>query len=193
MVKKIFYIDGSSKCPRKIQKALEQMDIRITCFTSPNECMESIKTEECHLLLSGAELKKQDGIKFLSQVKQTTPSLPVLILVNIGDIKTTVRAIKAGAADCIEKPIKKECLPVIKSVLNKSIKQTSQLDKTLSDIEITILQFILEGRTNKEISVLLERSRRTIEVHRRNIMQKFSANNVVDLMKKSASIGLLEI
>ncbi len=193
MSKTIFYIDGSSKCPDKIQNALTLLNINVTCFTSALECIESIKTKECHMLLSSAESDQHDGIKFISQVKKIIPSLPIVLLVNVGDIKTTVRAIKAGATDCLEKPVKKEHLPVIQSVLNKSVSQTKQLNKTLSDIELKILQLILAGRTNKEIALSLERSQRTIEVHRKSIMQKFNANNVVDLMRKSASIGLLEL
>lgn len=193
MPKKIFYIDESEKCPDKIQNALEQMGINVTCFTCHIECMESIKNRECHLLLSSADLEQTDGIKFLKSIKQITPTLPIVLLVNAGDIKTTVYAIKAGATDCFEKPISEEHIPVIEYVLKESTSQINQIDKTLSDIEIKILQLILAGRTNKEIALSLKRSQRTIEVHRRSIMKKFEANNVVDLIRKSASIGLLEM
>ena len=193
MSKKIFYVDSSGKCPDKIQDALEQMGINVSCFISPFECLDSIKTCECHLLLSGSELEKLDGIKFLKQVKQIIPSLPIVLLVNPGDIKTTVRAVKAGASDCFEKPIQQQHLTTIKSIVENSLPQMRKLNNTLSDIEIKVLHLILNGKTNKEIAVLLQRSERTIEVHRRSIMRKFNAINVVDLMRKSVAMGLLEI
>ena len=47
--------------------------------------------------------------------------------------------------------------------------------------------------SNKEIAVLLHRSARTIEVHRAHLMQKLGVDNLVDLVKRVASMGLVDL
>ncbi|MFH1884016.1 MAG: LuxR C-terminal-related transcriptional regulator, partial [Planctomycetota bacterium] len=49
------------------------------------------------------------------------------------------------------------------------------------------------GKSNKEIAYLLHRSVRTIEVHRSHLMRKLDVDNVVDLVKRAAMMGLVEL
>jgi DNA-binding NarL/FixJ family response regulator len=73
-------------------------------------------------------------------------------------------------------------------------KHTDQyLTKPLTKTEMKILHLILNGKSNKEIASLLHRSVRTIEVHRSHIMRKFDADNLIDLFKRAAIIGLVEL
>ena len=55
--------------------------------------------------------------------------------------------------------------------------------ETLTPREVAVLKLITQGLTSREAGQLLEISPRTIEFHRANIMQKFSARNVADLMR----------
>ena len=66
--------------------------------------------------------------------------------------------------------------------------QNITADKLLSKTERVVLQFIVEGKTNKEIAITLNRSTRTIEDHRSHIMQKLGANNIAELIQKAASL-----
>ena len=58
--------------------------------------------------------------------------------------------------------------------------------KSLTKAEIRILRFIIEGYTNKKIALMLHRSIRTVEEHRRHIMEKLKVHNVGDLVKVAA-------
>jgi DNA-binding NarL/FixJ family response regulator len=62
--------------------------------------------------------------------------------------------------------------------------------KSLSKKEMAILRLILQGSSNKEIAQILHRSIRTVEDHRRYIMRKLNVDNVVDLVKRAAVMGL---
>ncbi|WP_236782739.1 LuxR C-terminal-related transcriptional regulator [Anaerohalosphaera lusitana] len=61
----------------------------------------------------------------------------------------------------------------------------------LTPAETKIFELILEGYSNKEIAKMLHRSVRTIEDHRARIMKKAGAENVVELVKKAFSLGLI--
>jgi DNA-binding CsgD family transcriptional regulator len=64
--------------------------------------------------------------------------------------------------------------------------------KPLTRSERIVLCLILEGISNKRIAYILERSERTVEVHRGRIMRKLGVDNVVDLVKKSTAMGWTE-
>jgi DNA-binding CsgD family transcriptional regulator len=51
---------------------------------------------------------------------------------------------------------------------------------------------ILQGKTNREIANNLHRSIRTVEDHRLHIMRKLNVENVVDLVKRAAAMGITE-
>ncbi len=80
---------------------------------------------------------------------------------------------------------------------NKSITELSQgiipvenrFD--LTGKELQILELVLSGLTNKEISEKLGKSKRTVETHRFNLMRKMDVKNLIDLSKKTQQYGLI--
>ena len=81
------------------------------------------------------------------------------------------------------------------NLINKSqsVHSEPRMVKPLTRTEKKILHLILNGKSNKEIASLLHRSVRTIEVHRSHIMRKFDADNLIDLFKRAAAMGLVEL
>jgi DNA-binding NarL/FixJ family response regulator len=61
----------------------------------------------------------------------------------------------------------------------------------LSKRETEVLQLIADGMTNAEIAEKLFTSKRTIETHRQNIIEKTQAKNTAALIKFAMSNGLL--
>ena len=76
---------------------------------------------------------------------------------------------------------------------SQSVHAEPHMAKPLTKTEKKILHLILNGKSNKEIASLLHRSVRTIEVHRSHIMRKFDADNLIDLFKRAAAMGLVEL
>ncbi|QWX83533.1 response regulator transcription factor [Cellulophaga sp. HaHaR_3_176] len=61
----------------------------------------------------------------------------------------------------------------------------------LTSKELQILELILSGLTNKQISEKLENSKRTVETHRFNLMRKMDVKNLIDLSKKAQEYNLV--
>lgn len=74
--------------------------------------------------------------------------------------------------------------------LGRSVVDRSGPGPVLTPIQMKVLRLILKGLSNKQIAHQMHRSGRTIEVHRANIMHKFKAHNLAQLIKKSAELGL---
>ena len=65
------------------------------------------------------------------------------------------------------------------------------INEPLTKREVQILRSILEGKTNKQIALMLSRSRRTIEYHRNRLMRKLNAHNTVELVKRAVALGIV--
>lgn len=102
--------------------------------------------------------------------------------------------IKAEAIDFLEKPLESETFfHKIKSILKQNHDINKLMNRSLTKTEIKVLKLVIKGHSNKDIAYLLNRSKRTVEAHRANIMGKFCVDNFAELIKKSSSIGLVEL
>ncbi|MHC4518954.1 MAG: response regulator transcription factor [Planctomycetota bacterium] len=193
MVRQVFYAEGEKGSTDVIRAALRQLDLRVKQFGNVEQCLACLGTQECHLLISDARRPAEEGLRLLAGARRIKPSVPVVLLVDRGDIQTAVCAMKGQAADCLERPPESARLvSAIGSVLKNSDRGSLPPDHLLSKTEKTVLQLILEGNTTAEVARMLSRSRRTVEVHRSHIMEKLEARDVVDLVRTCFRMGLLE-
>jgi two-component system response regulator TtrR len=63
----------------------------------------------------------------------------------------------------------------------------------LTQSERRVLGLVIDGKSNKAIASMLNRSKRTVEVHRANAMRKLDVDNVIDLVKRTAEMGLVDL
>ena len=188
----IFIVDDESKVLEVIGETLEQVGLNVSCFASATDCLEQLGSRKCDLLITDLRMPEMDGIQLLRLARLVTPFVPVLIVTGYGDIPTAIEAVKAGADDFIEKPLdKKGFVDKVKSMLGENGSRTDMpCVKSLTLSESRVLKLVIDGKTNKEIANLLNRSKRTVEVHRARVMRKLGVDNVIDLVKRSAAMGL---
>jgi two-component system response regulator FixJ len=188
---KIFYVDGQARAGA-VRRALAGSRRHVTHFTSTADCLASIRARVCHLLILSVSRGDSAGLHQVIEAREAAPWLPIVVLVDRADIKTAVRVMKAGAADCLERPLDLDQLGVVvESALDLAPGPERPQPGQLSAVEERVLRLTLEGRTCKEIGALLYRSPRTIEAHRRRLKEKLGATNVVDLVRKAVSLGWL--
>ncbi|WP_175416262.1 response regulator transcription factor [Aggregatimonas sangjinii] len=88
---------------------------------------------------------------------------------------------------------------LVNSLLNPSTKISKNSNSEgrtskpfdLTNKEIQVLELVLSGLTNKQISEKLQNSKRTVETHRFNLMRKMDVKNLMDLSKKAQEFGLV--
>ena len=189
----VFFVDDEPNIRKVVGETLEEFGLKVSCFACAADCLYQLNPLKCDLVVADVKMPKMDGIELLTEIKRIAPWLPVLLITGYGDIPMAVRAIKAGAVDFIEKPLDKESfLYKVKSILYKShISDLRIIRKPLTKNEEIVLELISRGKTNKEIATLLNRSIRTVEVHRSHIMRKFGVNNFAEMLKRAAAMGLI--
>ena len=189
--KDIFLVDDEPDVCLVVSRTLESLGCRVTCFSSGTDCLRQLRSKPCDLLISDVKMPDMDGLELLTKVKRMVPSLPILIVTGYGSIPMVVTALKAGAADFLEKPLDRQSLrSTVTSLLDPDGRPHPRVDQVLTKTEASVLELILDGKSNSEIAKILCRSRRTIEDHRANILRKFSVDNLVDLVKRVAVVRL---
>jgi two-component system response regulator FixJ len=161
-------------------------------FATPDQCLQSLGTHRYDLVLVDCGGDTSGALELVTKAQQMARQTPAVLFVERGDVRAAVRAIKAGATDCVEKPIEAtRLIPALNAVLGQTEFRSPDGGMVLTKTEDIVLHAILEGGTNREIADLLHRSRRTVEVHRRNIMRKLGATTVVSLVRRSMSLAQL--
>ena len=118
-------------------------------------------------------LKRKNGSVFYADVD----SLPVTL---------------AGRAYLMS--VFRETLPTkAKSILQRGALADSYTGKPLTTSEMRVLRLIVGGLSNREIAQLLHRSIRTIENHRAHLMHKLGVRRSVELVKRAAAMGVVEL
>ena len=187
----VFFVDDDAGIRKLISEELKGIDCNVSCFANAFDCLEWLDKENCNLLITDVKMPGMDGLALLSRVKRIAPWVSVIVITGFGDIPMSVKALKLGAADFIEKPLdRKAFLNKVKTILQQNDFADASTDRGLTKVEKKILKMILEGMANKKIAHILKRDIRTVERHRSDIMHKFGVHNIVDLVKKTALINL---
>lgn len=188
--KHIIFVDDEPQVCKAVEQTLSR-DFDVSCFESGHKCLEALDKCDCDLVITDVNMPGMSGLELLAKVKRTNPALPVLVVTGYGEVPLAVRAMKAGAADFIQKPLDRENLLHLVRTLTD---QTGSIDhlvaKKLTDAEKQVLHLIVSGMTNKDIALHLHRSVRTVEQHRSHIMRKLDVTNLVDLVKVATGMDL---
>ncbi len=134
-----------------------------------------------------------DGLEVQETLRQQGVTLPIIIMTGHGDVPLSVRAMKAGAIDFIEKPFEKQVLLAALEVgfdaLRRSdsgrekAKDAAVQLQVLTPREREVLDGLAEGLPNKTIAYDLGISPRTVEIHRANLMTKLGVRSLSEALR----------
>ena len=187
----IFVVDDDECILAAASTIIQSAQLECTCFPDGVRCLQAFDARKCDLLITDVKMPGKDGIEVLKEALHIAPWLPVIVMTSYADVPLSVQALKAGAYDFIEKPFKAdEFLGVIRLALKQTDWDGDVLGQALTKTERIVLRLILQGMCNRRIAYVLQRSERTIEVHRGHVMQKLGVDNIVDLVKRATAMGI---
>ena len=199
---RVHIVDDDESFRKAIERHLKYAGYEVATYASAEHLLERLPSESvpgCILLdvripgLSGPELQER-----LSELGST---LPIIFLTGYPDIRTTVRAIKAGADDFLTKPVSSEELlqAVRRAIAHHEVTRglKSKLDKVLAHVsaltprEREVFELVVRGDTNKQVARALGCTERTIKAHRHRVMEKMRAQSLAELVSLAERIGVL--
>ena len=189
----VFVVDNDKALFKAVATMLENIGLETISFTSAEDFLKAYDPEQPGCLLLDVRLPGMDGLKLQAELVERDIRMPIIFITGYGDIPMVVQAMKMGAFDFIEKPFRK--LLLYESIKNAialagELWQNQKKRKTinnnlisLSDRERQVMDLLLDGKVDKQISQELSIGARTVAFHRANIMKKMNAGSVIELAK----------
>ena len=191
----VFIIDDDASVRDAISNLLESVGLNAQTFGSTEEFLAVPRTEAASCLVLDVMLPGMRGLEFQEMLKKNGVSIPIIFITAHGDIPMTSKAMKAGAIEFLAKPFPKEDLL---AAIHRGLKldltlRQQQADRTslqsrfeqLSPREREVMDLVVTGIINKQIAGQLGISEVTVKIHRRQVMEKMSAESLADLVRMS--------
>jgi len=152
------------------------------------------------VVLTDLRMPGMDGIAMAEQLSDAPMPPPIVFLSAHGDVPATVRAMRDGAIDFLEKPVQEDALfEAIGRAVARSREQVSRLEglrelrekyETLTPRERQVFALVVSGLINKEVAWELGVCEKTIKVHRARVVEKMKARSLPDLVRMAARLGI---
>ncbi len=198
----VYIVDDNPAVRDAIRWLVRQVGLDAQTFASAQEFLAAFKPGMRGCLVLDIRMPGLSGLDLQDRLVQSGIQLPVIIVTGHGDVPITVRAMKAGAFEFLQKPFNDQALlDAIQAALEKYDALWRQEDKrsqasrslaVLTPREREVLDLLRHGKPNKVIAALLDLSVRTVEGHRANIMDKMgvrSLGQLIELAVKSDPEG----
>jgi FixJ family two-component response regulator len=195
----VFVVDDDASVRDSIAELVESVGLRAEGYASAPAFLEVFQADRPGCLVLDVRMAEMSGLVLQERLNALGASIPVIMLTGHGDVEIAVQAMKAGAADFLQKPYREQALlDSINAALSVSAAMTcssaaaERFDErrdTLTKREREVLDHLLAGKTSKETAKALEISPRTAETHRRHLLRKFGVRSAKELLRLSTFNG----
>jgi two-component system, LuxR family, response regulator FixJ len=184
----VYVLDDDPAVLRSLERLLSSANFQSITFDHPDAFLREARTFKTGCVVLDVRLPGMSGLDVQAQLLKMRNDLAVIVVTGQGDIQTAVRAMKAGAADFLEKPYSDDALL---GSIEAAFGREADLDiadavrriATLSTREREVLDGLLAGRPNKLIAYDLGISVRTVEVHRARMMERLGIHQLAEVIR----------
>lgn len=189
----VHIVDDDAAVRAALAALFGTVGIACAAYASAEEFLAAADTGTRGCLLLDVRMPGMGGLELQRVLRDRGIAIPVIVITGHGDVSMAVRAMKAGAADFIEKPFNgqelidrvKECLQADAESRRERVlrEEAISLLRQLTRREEEVLERVVAGRPSKVIAAELEISEKTVDVHRSNIMRKTGTRSVAELVR----------
>ena len=115
---RVWVADDEKSIRWVLDKALSKEGIDVTCFESAEALLTGMHSDKPDVIVSDIRMEGLDGLELLSQLRESHPELPVIIMTAHSDLDSAVASIQGGAFEYIPKPFEvDEAVSIVKRAL----------------------------------------------------------------------------
>ncbi|MGO4675173.1 response regulator transcription factor [Bosea sp. 2YAB26] len=188
----VFIVDDDAALREALGELLAANGVPSIPFETAGDYIGADKPDLPACLILDVELPDINGLALQRQIAQGNHP-PIVFITGHGDIPSSVAAIKHGAVDFLTKPFSDVALmSAIRAAIAQDLETRAkrgelallrQRYRELSPREREVLPLVVSGLLNKQAAAALGISEVTLQIHRRNVMQKMSASSLADLVR----------
>jgi FixJ family two-component response regulator len=189
----VFVVDDNVGVLKSLRALLKSAGLGVETYASADEFLAAYEPTRPGCLVLDVRLRKSNGLDLQDELGRRKATLPIIILTGHGNVPTSVRALKAGAVDFLQKPVPpKVLLERIRAALDSDRQarvvkndRAVVLDRIahLTPREREVMELLVVGKTSKDIAGAMNVSVRTVEGHRRMVLAKLDVTSAAQLVR----------
>ena len=189
----VFVVDDNVGVRKSLRALLESAGLAVETYASGEEFLAVYDPERPGCLVLDVRLQDGSGLDLQDELGRRKAMLPIIVLTGHGNVPTSVRALKAGAVEFLQKPAPpKLLLERIRAALDSdrqarevTTERAVVLERLarLTPRERQVMELLIAGKTSKDIAVAMHVSVRTVEGHRRMVLWKMNVSSAAQLVR----------
>lgn len=194
---RICIVDDDPAVCESLEALLSSAGFEIEAFQSARAFLKGFDPSGAACLVLDVRMPEMDGLTLLETLGAARQGVPVIMMTAHGDVPMAVRAMRAGAADFVEKPFEPDRLlqSIAQAVEGAAPEPAAPEDgfrarfEELTPREREVMRQMVIGHPSKIIAHNLGLSPRTVEIHRGRVMQKTGAQSLSHLVRMALKAG----
>lgn len=199
----VYVVDDDADIRTALQRSLTSRDYSVESYSNSNDFLSAYRAGSPGCLVLDVRMPGMNGLELQAHLNELNVLLPIIFITGHGDIPMSVKAIKDGAMDFLEKPYPVEDLmTLIDNAFEKCFElqeEQKEIDsvkesyKSLTSREREVMGLLVAGAattSNKIIARELGISHRTVDDHRAKIMAKMKARSISELVDMAKRCGI---
>jgi FixJ family two-component response regulator len=195
----VYVVDDDVSVRESLELLIRSEGWRAVLFASAQDFLAHPRAMVPGCLVLDVSLPGLDGLE-LQQRLADRVEMPIIFITGHGDVPTSVRAMKAGAAEFLTKPFAVDVLvDAVRSAIERSRETLERVEdmnalrddyESLTPREREVMGLVVAGLLNKQVGGELGISEITVKAHRGQVMRKMKADSLPDLVSMAARLGL---
>jgi FixJ family two-component response regulator len=196
----VHVVDDDAGMRTGLCRLLEAAGYEARSYASAGDFLLAQPIERPGCVLLGLRMPGPSGLELQEALAKGDDPMPIVFLTGHGDVRSSVRALKAGAFDFLTKPVKRETLlaAVHSALAQNAARRAERAEQralqeryeTLTPREREVMVHVVAGRLNKQIAADIGAAERTVKAHRAQAMEKMQADSLADLVRAASRLGL---
>ena len=197
----VHVVDDDESFLRATARLLAASGFEVRTHASASQFLAEWNDEEPGCVVADLDMPELGGLDLQTALARSPNPPPVLFLTGHGDIASTVRAMREGAEDFLEKRQPAAMLlDAVRRALARDAQQREARARRVSLVspfsaltvrEREVLEHVVRGRLNKQIAADLGIHERTVKLHRMAMMSKLGVHSVAELTRLTYEAGLV--
>jgi FixJ family two-component response regulator len=195
----VFIVDDDLSVRRGLSRLVRSAGYEVEAFSSAQGFLASAWRAKAGCLVLDVHLPGLSGVDLQSELTRAGDAPPIVFITGLGDIPTSVRAMKQGAVDFLTKPFEAQVLlDAVAQALAKGVQTrdwraqeeaVKALLEKLTPREREVFDGVVRGLLNKQIALELGTAEKTVKVHRGRVMKKLGATSVAELVRMAEQVS----